>query len=73
MTLEHDLHKKRREALAPFFSKRNVVLLEPLIRDKVQQLVHLIAKHATENKPVNLSNAFFAFSNELRSPYTLVR
>ncbi|ESZ91309.1 cytochrome P450 [Sclerotinia borealis F-4128] len=42
-TVSFDLHKKRREALAPFFSKRNVLYLEPLITGKVQQLCNLIA------------------------------
>lgn len=63
-TASHDVHKKRREALTPFFSKRNVLHLEPLITKKVQQLSQLIAKHAADKTPVNLSDAFFAFSNE---------
>jgi cytochrome P450 len=63
-TVSHDVHRKRREALAPFFSKRNVVFLEPLITEKVQQLWQLIAKHAAEKTPFNLSDLFFAFSNE---------
>jgi hypothetical protein len=63
-TVLHDIHRKRREALGPFFSKRNVLYLEPLITEKVQQLCRLILKHAVEETPVNLSHAFFAFSNE---------
>lgn len=63
-TASHDLHKIRREALASFFSKRNVLHLERLIADKVEQLCQLVAKHAAEESPVNLSDLFFAFSNE---------
>ncbi len=59
-----EVHRKRREALSPFFSKRNVVFLEPTITDKVQQLCQLLLKHASEQTPVNLSDVFFAFSNE---------
>jgi hypothetical protein len=59
-----DVHKRRREALTPFFSKRNVLHLEPLITGKVEQLCQLIAKHAADKTPINLSDAFFAFSNE---------
>lgn len=59
-----DVHRRRREALSPFFSKRNVVLLEPTIAEKVEQLCQLLLKHASEQTPVNLSDVFFAFSNE---------
>jgi hypothetical protein len=54
----------RREALSPFFSKRNVLYLEPLIKGKVEQLCQLISTHAAEKTPINLCDAFFAFSNE---------
>ncbi|KAI0144373.1 cytochrome P450 [Xylariaceae sp. FL1272] len=60
-----DVHRKRREALSPFFSKRNVVFLEPTITDKVQQLYQLLSKHASEQTPINLSDFFFAFSNDV--------
>lgn len=63
-TASYDVHKKRREALSPFFSKRNVVYLEPLITEKVEQLCEVVAKHAAEKMPVNLSDIFYAFSNE---------
>lgn len=62
----HDVHKRRRDALSPFFSKRNVLYLEPMITKKVEQLCQLIAKHTTEKTPINLSDAFFAFSNEYK-------
>ncbi|KAG8160990.1 hypothetical protein KVR01_009254 [Diaporthe batatas] len=60
-----DVHRKRREALSPFFSKRNVVRLETTITKKVQQLCQLLSKHASEQTPVNLSDVFFAFSNDV--------
>lgn len=63
-SVNHDVHKKRREALAPFFSKRNVLHLEPVITKKVEQLSRLIAKHAADHTPINLSDVFFGFSNE---------
>ncbi|KUI54138.1 Trichodiene oxygenase [Cytospora mali] len=59
-----EVHRRRREALSPFFSKRNVVFLEPTITEKVQQLCQLLSKHASNKTPVNLSDVFFAFSNE---------
>jgi hypothetical protein len=63
-TASYDVHRKRREALSPFFSRRNVLHLEPLIVSKIEQLCGLIAKHADDKTPVNLSDVLFAFSNE---------
>ncbi|KAF7590966.1 hypothetical protein BBP40_002160 [Aspergillus hancockii] len=64
-TADYYLHKTRREALTPFFSKRNVLSLEGVIAEKVEQLCGLVAKHAATKSPVNLSDAFYAFSNDV--------
>ncbi|KAE9376444.1 cytochrome P450 [Stipitochalara longipes BDJ] len=63
--LSHDVHKGRRDALSPFFSRRNVLYLEPLITQKVEQLCELIRKHVNEKTPLNLSDVFFAFCNDV--------
>ena len=63
-TADYNLHKKRREALNPFFSKRNVLHLEPIIMGKINQLCQLIEDHSRRSTVVNLSDAFFAFTNE---------
>ncbi|KAE8360994.1 cytochrome P450 [Aspergillus caelatus] len=64
-TADYYLHKIRREALTPFFNKRNVLLLDGVITEKVKQLCDLIAKHATTETPINLSDAFYGFSNDV--------
>ncbi|QSZ35699.1 hypothetical protein DSL72_006821 [Monilinia vaccinii-corymbosi] len=68
-SIPHELHKKRRAALSPFFSKRNVLHLEPLINKKVEQLCEMIGKHTDDQTPVNLSDLFFAFSNDVVSNF----
>ncbi|QRD91183.1 cytochrome P450 [Aspergillus flavus] len=50
-TADYYLHRIRREALPPFFSKRNVLWLESVITEKVNQLCGLIAKHAATKTP----------------------
>ncbi|KAJ6006232.1 Cytochrome P450 [Penicillium sp. IBT 35674x] len=57
-TADAKLHKLRREALVPFFSKRNVLSLQHLITEKVDQLSNIIAKHAIEASQANLSDLF---------------
>ena len=60
-TIEHDLHRRRRGALRPFFNKRNVSTLEVLIKGKIEQLCnHLISL----NGPVNLYDLYYALARE---------
>ena len=63
-SIQHDLHRKRREALNPFFSKKSVVALESVIGQKVKQLCRLMEEHSRHQIPVNLSDVYFAFANE---------
>jgi cytochrome P450 len=60
----HELHRKRREALNPFFSKRSVGELESMIKAKVNKLVKSFETHRDSGKPVNLSNVYYALANE---------
>ena len=63
-TRTHDLHRRRREALNPFFSKRSVISLEPMIKTKVSQLKQVFEKHRKNGTMINLSDVYFAFANE---------
>ncbi|RAK71513.1 cytochrome P450 [Aspergillus fijiensis CBS 313.89] len=64
-TAGYHLHRLRWESLTHFFSKKNILHLEGLITDKVEQLKQLIATHVADNTPVNLSDAFFSFFNDV--------
>ena len=61
-TVKHDLHRHRRDALNPFFSKENVTKLEPLIQDKVNLLCDRISN---VEQPIVLSNAFMALTVDI--------
>ena len=63
-SLQHDLHRKRREALNPFFSKKSVVELGPMISRKVDLLCNRLEHHLSSQIPISLSDLYFAFSNE---------
>ncbi|KAL9036155.1 MAG: hypothetical protein Q9214_006261 [Letrouitia sp. 1 TL-2023] len=69
-TIKHDLHRKRREALNPFFSKRSVQNLGPMIASKVQLLCNCIDSKLKVREPVNLSDLYFALSNDIVSQYS---
>ncbi len=61
-TVENDIHRHRRDALNPFFSKENVMKLEPLIQDKVNLLCDRISN---VEQPIVLSNAFVALTVDI--------
>ncbi|TVY18468.1 Cytochrome P450 monooxygenase TRI4, partial [Lachnellula arida] len=62
--VEHDLHRKRRESLNPFFSKKRVLNLAPQIQNKISQLEDIFLTSQNINGVVNLSDLYFAFSSE---------
>ena len=47
-TLDHDLHRVRRGALNPYFSKRMVQRLEPRVKQKVLALKQRLVESAGE-------------------------
>ncbi len=63
-SVNHDIHRKRREALNPFFNKRSVAALGGMMSEKVKLLYGSFQRHAKDGTPINLSDVYFAFANE---------
>ena len=63
-TISHDLHQKRREALNPFFTRQRIARLEPELADMGAQLDGLYATAAESCEVLNMSDVYFAFTNE---------
>ncbi|KAI0972791.1 cytochrome P450 family protein [Xylaria arbuscula] len=57
----HDLHRRRREALNPFFSHRNIIKDARKIEDKARRL-ETIFETASR---LNVSDVYFSFSNDI--------
>ncbi|KAF2100410.1 putative cytochrome P450 [Rhizodiscina lignyota] len=68
-TTNHELHRLRRSALNPFFSKRSVVRLEPIIHANVVKLRSKLSEWSGTRKPVNLSDAFTCLSADVIGNY----
>lgn len=64
-TASHELHRVRRAALNPFFSKRSVARLEPVIQANVDKLRTRLEGFASTGDPVNLVDAFTALSADV--------
>ncbi|KAF8867135.1 cytochrome P450 [Acephala macrosclerotiorum] len=61
----HDLHRKRRDALAAFFSKESSRRLLPLIQERVDTMVRRLGEMKGSGKTVNLLQALLAFSHDV--------
>ncbi|KAI9641437.1 hypothetical protein NHQ30_010244 [Ciborinia camelliae] len=44
-TIAHDLHRLRRNAVNPFFSKRSITAMEPIIKSKISLLSNILHSH----------------------------
>ena len=62
--MNHELHRKEREALNPFFSSRSVLALGSMISEKVSPLRASFNKHAGNGTPINPSDVYYAFTHE---------
>lgn len=70
-TSPHDLHRSRRGAIAPLFSKRAVSDLEPVIQQYVDQLKARL--HEKRGATVNLFNAFGCLTGDIITDYCFGR
>ncbi|EED13939.1 cytochrome P450, putative [Talaromyces stipitatus ATCC 10500] len=65
-TMNHDLHRMRRAAIAPFFSMQNVKKLQPIIQAKVDILRRRILERKGNTEAIDISHAFSALTNGTR-------
>ncbi|KAJ4323564.1 hypothetical protein N0V84_004305 [Fusarium piperis] len=68
-TVDHDVHRLRRGILNPYFSKRAVTILEPLINDKVDRLCGRLGESIGQGTPVDLDAAMAALTADIVSIY----
>ena len=68
-TVGHDLHRIRRSALNPFFSKASVVKLEPLIHEKVEALCSGMTAQLHSQAFFDFGAAYMSFALDTVSHY----
>ncbi len=69
-TLPHDLHRLRRAALNPYFSKQSVARLAPLIQSCIDILCERLKQAQRSREPVNLSVAYSALTADIVTEYS---
>lgn len=68
-TLEHDIHRRRRAALNPFFAKRSVIRLEKRISEQVTVLCDRLAGCIDGGTAVEIHTAYMALTTDIISEY----
>ncbi|KAK5121539.1 hypothetical protein LTR85_005372 [Meristemomyces frigidus] len=68
-TIGHGLHRTRRSAIAPLFSKKNIYELQPLVKKKVDKLVDRFSQACREGTVINLVDAMSALTMDVISSY----
>ncbi|KAL2010760.1 hypothetical protein VTN00DRAFT_6567 [Thermoascus crustaceus] len=59
-TVDHDLHRVRRGMMSPYFSKRPVIGLEPVIHERIGRLSMRLEKSMHQGQVIDLDSAFAA-------------
>ncbi|KAI4962195.1 hypothetical protein J4E86_001227 [Alternaria arbusti] len=71
-TAEHSLHRLRRSALNPFFSKRKITQYSPHVQSHMDRLCNRIDSGFVANgKTMNLNNMWGAFTSDIVVGYCL--
>lgn len=69
-TQDHDVHRMRRMALNPFFSKQAVQRLEPVIQQKIDLLCKKLDVYAQSERVVSVGDAVMALTTDIISEYS---
>ncbi|KAI1853974.1 hypothetical protein JX266_001115 [Neoarthrinium moseri] len=65
LTKEHDLHRVRRKALEPFFSRLGVTRLQPVISEVALHLESRLREYAGTDQVIRLDHAFTAYAGDI--------
>lgn len=60
-TVHHEMHRKRRSALQPYFSMANVRRLQPVVQERLGVLLKRMKEFKETDKVLNASCLFSAF------------
>ncbi|KAJ6134167.1 cytochrome P450 [Penicillium sp. IBT 18751x] len=68
-TPSHHLHRLRRGALNPFFSKSSIQKIEPVIHKAIEKLCQQLQTYAGTEKPATLNMAFSCMTTDIVTQY----
>lgn len=65
LTEEHDLHRRRRKPLEPFFSRSGILRLQPLLAETIEKLDSRFIQAKGTGSVIRIDHAFFAMSGDV--------
>ncbi|KAL9614969.1 MAG: hypothetical protein Q9167_000611 [Letrouitia subvulpina] len=68
-TVEHDVHRRRRNAYTNYFSKQSVKRYSSVIQAAVDKLCSKFSDHEAAGKPINLMHAYTAMTGDVVTEY----
>ncbi|KAK2630516.1 hypothetical protein QTJ16_001336 [Diplocarpon rosae] len=72
-TVEHSIHRKRKLATSPFFSKRSVAAAEYIIRKQAEKLCQSLKDSYARNEVVKLQTTYLGFTTDSVSEFAFAR
>lgn len=70
LTNPHDLHRLRRSALNPFFSKASVRKLQPLIHEETNLLIERLKEFQKSGEVMVINHALAALTNDIATEFS---
>ena len=64
-TIHHDIHRHRRKPMEPYFSRKGVVRMEPVLKGLITTMVHRLDSFRGTGSVVRLDHVFSAFSSDV--------
>lgn len=64
-TVEHGLHRQRRGYMNPYFAKRSIVAMEPLIHERITAMLRRLDEAREAGTPISLDKAFSAMTADI--------
>jgi cytochrome P450 len=65
LTIDHDLHRRRRKPLEPFFSRKGISAFQPMLAEFVKKLESRLDSLSGTERVIRLDHAFFALSGDI--------
>lgn len=65
LTVDHDLHRRRRKPLEPFFSRKGVSAFQPMLAEYVRRLESIVESFNGTGKVIRLDHAFSALTGDI--------
>ncbi|KAK6585195.1 hypothetical protein PZA11_001922 [Diplocarpon coronariae] len=72
-TVDHKIHRKRKLATSPFFSKRSVAAAEPIIRGQAEKLCQSLQDSYARREVVKLHTTYLGFTTDSVSEFAFAR